>query len=165
MTAERLRNLIDYDYETGSFTWRVTRGHHARAGRPIGHQPDGAGRTEVIIEGKIYRLHRLAWLYVHGELPPKGIWIDHIDGDPQNNRIANLRLATPLQNGHNKKKMRRNTSGYKGVTFNKKRGKYVAMIMVDGKHHYLGAFVEAHSAHDAYCKAAHELHGEFARTE
>ena len=113
------------------------------------------------VNKKQYLLHRLVWLYFHGKFPEKNV--DHINGDKQDNRIENLRLADYSQNGGNRKASKNNLTGLKGVHVQKTG--FVAMIMKDGKNRYLGMFKSAVEAKAAYDKAAKELFGEFARTE
>ena len=95
---------------------------------------------------------------------PSNMQVDHIDGDALNNRRSNLRLATALQNGANKKKPAHNTSGFKGVSWHKRDLYWAANIRVGGKLRHLGRFETAEAAHAAYCKASEEFHGEFGRT-
>lgn len=94
---------------------------------------------------------------------PDDMEVDHINGDTLDNRRCNLRLATRAENSCNRRISRNNTSGYKGVSFDKKRGVWVAYITVARRRRHLGSFPAAELAHEAYCKAALELHGEFAR--
>lgn len=91
--------------------------------------------------------------------------VDHIDTDSLNNRRANLRLATISQNNANRKRPKNNTSGYKGVYWDKKSEKWAAMISVDGRLRRLGSFDDPKDAYEAYCTAAKEYHGEFARLD
>lgn len=89
---------------------------------------------------------------------------DHINGNPLDNRRANLRLATRSQNNMNRKKSSRNKSGFKGVSLHKQNGKWVARIGKDGKYKHLGLFNTPEEAYAAYCEAAKDKdwHGEFA---
>jgi hypothetical protein len=88
---------------------------------------------------------------------------DHDDGNKANNRRYNLRIATSSQNQQNKGANRNNTSGYKGVSFEKRKQRWVANIKVQGKKKYLGSFKTPELAHSAYCAAAIQMHGEYAR--
>ena len=90
---------------------------------------------------------------------------DHIDGDGLNNRKCNLRPATKKENMRNRRIMSNNTSGFKGVTLRKDIGMWQARIMVDRKSFSLGFYASPKEAHDAYCRASREMHGEFGRTE
>ena len=101
-------------------------------------------------------MHRLIFLLHHKYLPSQ---IDHIDGNILNNRIENLRAATPSQNGSNKPKTRFNTSGFKGVV--PVKNGYGAKIMKNKKAYWLGTFAEPEVAHAAYVAASKKLHGEF----
>lgn len=90
--------------------------------------------------------------------------IDHVNGDPLDNRKANLRICYRAENGMNRGKTKRNTTGYKGVRLNRP-GQWIAQIAAHGTHHYLGSFSSPEEAHAAYCEAAKIYHGEFARTK
>ncbi len=159
ITLEYLKSIVDYDPETGIFRWRVKRSN-VPAGTVVG-KGGKAWYKQAGIDGKLYLLHRLAWFYMHGVWPANDI--DHINGDRHDNRIANLREATRAQNLLNKGKRANNTSGYKGVTWNKRRQKWVAQIARGGEHYGLGYFASAEEAYAAYVAAAARLHGEFAR--
>jgi len=94
---------------------------------------------------------------------PDGKDVDHKNTDKLDNRRENLRIATNQQNQYNKNKYKTNTSGFKGVTFNKKAQKFRAQIKIDGKNKHLGCFATAVGAHEAYKRAAIQHNGEFAR--
>ena len=158
LTAERLRELLDYNPDTGVFIWR-----HRKPRRTKGADSMNAGTrrgvyTMIGIDQTLYYGHRLAWLYVHGEWP--SLHIDHINGDGRDNRIANLRCATRSENLCNKPVRRDSTTGLKCVF--PKRNKFYSQIVKNGRTWNLGSFDTPEQAHAAYCEAAHELHGEFA---
>lgn len=157
LTAELLRSLLDYDAEAGVFRWRISRGSR-RAGAVAGNLRRD-GYVGILVCGRLYTAHRLAWLWVTGEWP---IEVDHRDGDGSNNAWTNLRLATHAQNMSNTKKPRHNTSGFKGVHL-RRQGDFSASIQHKGKTIHLGLFPTAEAAHAAYCAAAERIHGEFAR--
>lgn len=156
LTAERLRELFLYDPETGLFTRAVTRGR-GKQGAVVGHKQT-KGYLQVEIDGTAYVLHRLAWLYVHGCWPTTQL--DHRDGNRTNNRIANLRESTNIQNSYNRDKPRSNTSGQKGVYLF--QGKWTAQINAEGTRHYLGRFADINDAAHAVRTAREKLHGSFA---
>jgi hypothetical protein len=92
----------------------------------------------------------------------KGEYVDHIDGDKLNNQKKNLRICTNEENGRNQVFHKNNTSGFKGVSYDKARNKWFSQIMVNYKHKGLGRFPTKEEAYEAYCKAAKLYHGEFA---
>lgn len=160
LTAERLRELLHYDPETGVFKWRVGRRGTARAGTIAGRlHRDGYRRIQV--DGVSYAAGPLAWLYMKSEWPAGQI--DHENCARDDNWFTNLREANGSQNNMNTRLRRTNTSGFKGVTFHKACGRWQAGIRHAGRHRHLGLFDTATEAHAAYCKAALEIDPEFAR--
>lgn len=155
VTQERLKEVLHYSPETGEFVWKVQLSRRTPAGSKACKRPS-RGRYRVCIEGVLYFAHRLTWLYVHGELPSSTI--DHIDRDPSNNRISNLRIASDQQNKANRPSQN-NSKPYRGV--HRMVNRYVSQITYQGKSIYLGSFSCPIEAHERY-KAKHlELHGEF----
>lgn len=122
-----------------------------------------AGRS-VQDNGKAHTryLHRLILARVLGRELSRKEQADHINGNPLDNRRDNLRLATSSQNNANKGLRKDNTSGFKGVHFEKHIGKYRAQIKHAGVLRRLGSFDTPEEAHGAYCTAAREIWGEFA---
>lgn len=162
LTANRLRKMLDYDPLTGVFRWRVANSNRVKVGDYAGCVHDD-GYWKIRIDGRLYRSHRLAWLYAYSEWPDR---IDHVDGNRTNNRLDNLRWVTPQQNALNQSLRRDNVARLKGVTrSDSSRGHFQARITVDGKRLHLGTFPTAEEAHAAYCAAALVLHGEYARTK
>ncbi len=159
INVARLRELMTYDPETGEFMFVKRRGYR-KAGEKAG-SITAFGYWRIRIDGKEYPAHRLAWLYVHGVWPENDL--DHINLDKLDNRMTNLRIATPAQNNANQPLTIRNSSGFKGATWHKRCQKWQAAIKVSGKNIHLGLFESAEAAHDAYIKAAKEHYGEFAR--
>ncbi len=152
LSAERLRAVLDYDPETGRFT-RKANGNSVFSNNKSGY-------IQIGIDGKMYTGHRLAWLHIHGELPPDQI--DHINGVRDDNRITNLRESSQADNCGNVARHQDNKSGYKGVF--QCRGKWQAQVCRDGVKKHLGTFETPEAAHAAYCEAAWLVFGEFART-
>ena len=156
ITVERLKHLFEYDATTGKFSRRRTvRGVKPEwVGIPIGTVTK-AGYVVITIDARQYFAHRLAWFYVNGEWPD--LLIDHIDGNKQNNAIANLRLATNEINNQNRKvPQKRNKAGLLGVfPFRKKWG---AKLVTNGNFVWLGVHDSPESAHAAYVKAKRIYH-------
>jgi hypothetical protein len=160
VTRARLRELLHYNPQTGEFRWRKRVKSSIQPG-DIAGTLDNQGYRRIIIKGRIYRAHHLAWLYMRGKWCP--LVIDHRDLEPSNNRWANLRRATRSQNGANRRRHRNNACGLKGVS--RHQGKWCATICKLGRQHHLGIFSTPQAAHAAYLKAARKLFGEFARAE
>lgn len=116
------------------------------------------------VTGAKESLHRLVMEASLGGPIPEGYIVDHINGDGLDNRLCNLRLATNRQNVRNSRRRSDNKSGFKGVSWDGQRSAWKALIHVDGKRVFLGRYDTPEEAHAAYCEAANELHGEFART-
>lgn len=156
LTAARLRDLLNYDAETGVFTRRVRTSNRVKVGDRVGTYSASDGYLRAHIGNRLYLMHRLAWLYVNGGWPAKNL--DHANGDRQDNRIANLREAMHRENGQNVVAHRDNKSGLLGVTWHRQANGWNARICVDGKQRSLGIFQTAEAAHAAYLKAKAELH-------
>ena len=164
LTAQRLREVLDYSPETGAFRWRIDTGKRRRVGNVAGHAAKGGandGYVFIRIDRRLYRAHRLAWLYVHGVWPEHEI--DHRDLNRANNRIGNLRPATRQQNAANSPLQRNNTSGRKGVRWWSAREKWRAEIHLLGRSKHLGLYATFEEAVEAR-RNAEVLHfGQFAR--
>ena len=160
ITQEQLHRAIHYDPLTGEFTWKVQNGPCSKGKRAGRHNDSGYWR--ITIDGVTYRAHRLAWLYMTGEWPIDQI--DHINGVKDDNRWINLRQANNSQNHANKARQKNNTSGFKGVSLDKRHQRWHAYIKKDNRRHFLGYFESREEAHRAYILAAEEFFGEFART-
>ena len=155
LTAERARELLNYDPETGSLRWRVSR-WGATKGNEAGSIEKGYRRASVDMTR--YFAHRLAWLIYYGTWPKDQI--DHIDGDRSNNRIANLREATHDENCENQHRAQSDnyTTGLLGASFDKRKRVFRASIMVKKFVYRLGTFKTAEEAHQAYLAAKRQLH-------
>jgi len=157
VTQELVRKL--FTYHNGKLFYRHTQGPMKKGKEAGGIDKDGYVR--IAIKRKQYKAHRLIYLYHHGRIPEN---IDHEDGNPLNNRISNLRECTLSQNNLNRGKHKRNTSGYKGVTWVERLGKFSSRIQINDKRLFLGYFDDAKSAHLAYINAADKHDKEFIRT-
>lgn len=162
LTVDRVRELLRYDLETGVFTWRRTAGP-AKTGAAVRGEVTESGYLRIVVDGCRARAHRLAWFYVYGAWPEGEV--DHINGNRMDNRIANLRVCSRSENSKNRRLSRSNTSGFKGVHWHKRLGKWVAKIKVDGRHVHLGCFGSPGEAFAAYKAAAPIYHGEFHRID
>lgn len=165
MRQDLIKQILDYDPETGQFTWLVDRGPCKCKGKPAG-SVGSLGYVSIKINGVQCMAHRAAWVWVHGDISDD-VTIDHIDHNPSNNRIANLRLATTSQNGFNRRLNVNNTSGVKGVYEYWKRGKFkgwAAVIKVNTVQYFLGVFPLKEGAISARRAAETKYHGQFANS-
>lgn len=154
LTAETLRALFHYDPETGLFA-RLYVPAHGIKNKPTGSIASN-GYMQLKCYGKVYRQHRLAWLYVYGEWPTHGI--DHINGIRTDNRITNLRDVPSALNNQNRRNAKRtNSVGVLGVGRGR-RGKYVARIRHNGKNISIGEYKTVAEASAAYQEAKTLLH-------
>jgi hypothetical protein len=158
ITQEELKALLDYDEVTGVFTWKVNRNNQQVKGKTAGCINQN-GYHQLTLNCRTYLGHKLAWLFIYGELPP--FYLDHIDGSRVNNSIVNLRKSTKAEYLKNRGKTVRNKSGYKGVSFHKASGKWIAQAMQDRHLSYLGLFNTPEAASLAYQEFALKNHGEF----
>lgn len=157
LSQERLKSLLHYDPETGVFTWRVSARNSVKVGSVAGCL-DTHGYVVIRIDRKSYKAHRLAWLYLHGNLPPKQL--DHINRDRSDNRLCNLRLATSAENNQNRSLSTKNTSGHIGLCWKKQTQKWHAHICINRKITHLGYFTDLTEAIAAR-KAAEVKHHTF----
>lgn len=152
LTSENVKTYFEYVPETGDLRWTdnapvKVRGKSCQTKNSTGHK-------YVKFKGKNYYNHRIAWLYVYGEWP---ISIDHINGDPADNRFVNLRGVDHKTNMQNERKARSNNkTGLLGVSPNGQN--YRAEIRVDGKKINLGTFKKPEVAHQAYLVAKRQMH-------
>lgn len=165
ITQSELMELLSYDPATGQFTWLKVHPNatKTRKDRSAG-SVNPSGYRIIGIRRRHYYAHRLAWLYVYGEWP-RAKHLDHINGIQTDNRIANLREASPSQNAANGRRRSNNTSGFRGVAYHKGANKWIASIRHGGRSHYLGLFDAPQAAHEAYVREAIIHHGEFARDD
>jgi hypothetical protein len=150
---------LEYNPITGALS-RILGVPGASAGSKVG-TPQSKGYLELMIDRKRYLAHRIIWFYMTKGWPKDQI--DHINGNRSDNRWINLREATGLQNNANSKIPVTNTSGLKGVTWQSQNKKWRAQLSINNKQKYLGSFETKEEAYLAYCQAAKELRGEYAR--
>lgn len=155
-TVERVREVFRYDPETGIFTRKYKTKECV-----VGYPRKKGGYVLIGLDYDLHLAHRLAWLYMTGKWPLE--CVDHIDGDPSNNRWSNLRAATQSQNMANARKPTHNTSGLKGASFCKDTGRWRALVTKEGRHYCFGRHDTPEQAHAAYCTGVRRLFGEFAR--
>jgi hypothetical protein len=179
-SVERLRELLDYDPETGELTWRQRsvesfasvpayyRYHALFCGKVAGTkasrsaaQGGGPKRINVSVDGVEYAAHNIIWLIVNGTQAPSDMEIDHKNCDPWDNRLSNLRLSTHTQNMQNGKNRKRDLP--RGVY--RKHGKYTAAIRINKRLSNLGFFDTVQEASAAYWTEANKHFGQFARQE
>lgn len=153
-------DLLNYDPETGLFHWKVYRSRCARPGDAAGVITK-KGYVRIKVGAKSYMGHHLAWFMTHGHWPKDQI--DHVNGVRDDNRLANLRECTAAQNSWNTKLRQTSTSGFKGVSLDKRTGKFLAYIFTGGKLNRLGLFDAVSDAAAAAAAARNRYHGEFAR--
>lgn len=156
LTQSELKTRLNYDAETGLFMRTNMRGV-SKKGWMQGC-PNADGYLVLGVAGKTYLSHRLAWLWVYGKWPTEHI--DHINGNPADNRICNLREATRSLNMQNLRRAKTSnvSSGLLGVTAHKKSGKWIAQIYTNGRTKFLGYFVGKEDAHAAYLAAKRLAH-------
>ncbi len=160
-TTEEIKENIHYDPDTGEFTWAVSKGKMFK-GVPAGTSR-ADGYRSITINRSRHLAHRMAWVITHGEWPV-GV-IDHINGDPSDNRIANLRAATHSENMRNARKSCRNTSGHKGVAWDRRSRRWRVKLNSEGKDKHIGVYRNIADAVAAYAVASRRYHGEFSRLE
>ena len=157
LTQSELKLQLNYDHNTGIFTWIKSK-HGVKFNQKAGHLTSH-GYIEIIIDKKRYYAHRLAWLYMYGDFFGE---IDHIDRNPSNNSISNLRLCTSSQNKCNTRLSKKNTSGIKGISWNKLKNKWQVRITINKKTIALGNYENLEDAKLIIKKARQKYHGEFA---
>lgn len=157
---ELMRSLLEYKPEVGGscLVWKVDMNRNKAKAGDIAGCNSPSGYWNIRVQGKYYQAHRLVWAIVTGEDPP--YQIDHILGCEKGNNIENLRLSPQGQrdNNQNTARYKNNTSGYTGVSFHKRTGKWIGTIHYNNKRRYLGLFDTPMEAHEAYSQAKAELH-------
>lgn len=153
-SQERIKELLNYDPETGVFTWKRSRGPNKTA--EAAGWKHRTGYLYIGIDNEMFKAHRLAWMVVHGRAPVG--MLDHIDRNKENNRISNLREVSEPQNNQNKRTYRNSRSGVKGIGWFAQTGKWRARIQANGRVHSLGLFTSFDAALQARQAAEKRLH-------
>lgn len=153
LTIDRLRELVNYNPETGTLTRRVSISNRSKVGEVMGSKCKEKYLL-VTVDGRRYLAHRIAWFHYYGDWPV-GL-VDHKNEIRDDNRITNLRDTDKPGNGHNVTGKRLGVSGYRGVSLNRKLGKWRARLKTNGKEIYLGNFDDPKDAHIAYLNGKHK---------
>jgi len=158
ITQELVKKLFDYNPETGDFIWKISRKGSLGIGKKAGTKTH-KGYVDVCISGKKYGLHRIAFLYMNGEIP---LCVDHINGDKSDNRWNNLRPANYSQNGYNYKG-RGTISGFKNVYIDKRYPEnFFVQLIINGKQERIGTYKTAEEANLVAIEMRKKTQGEFA---
>lgn len=163
-----LKSILEYNSNTGEFIWKINKGNKAEINSTAGYLWIDKKRLnnkyyKIKINGKIYRLHRIAYYYITG-IDPKEKEIDHINGNSLDNRFNNLRLATNIENAKNKKIPSNNTSGFKGVSWHKASNKWRVKITVNNVPIELGSYKNKLYAALVYIRASKKYFRQWSRT-
>ena len=154
LTAERLREVLEYNPATGVFVWKARTARAVTVGALAGGVTNH-GYAHITIDNERYVAHRLAWLYMTGAWPEEEV--DHKNGLRADNRWCNLRAATTKQNRENREKAPSNTSGMRGVSWVRSRQNWLAQIKSYGVNRNLGRFPTLVDAAAARLRAEREM--------
>ncbi len=157
LTQEYLQTL--FAYCDGKLFWKFPKAKKIKVGQEAGSHKE-KGYYHLGIDGTNYLVHRLIFCMHHGFMPE---FVDHIDGNPSNNKIENLRVATRSQNNCNSKIQKNNTSGVRGVAWNQRQQKWQVRCQVNKKKIHLGYFADFELAEFLAQEARSLYHGEYAR--
>lgn len=156
---EKEKNMImsslHYCKETGDFTWKMISKYHIEKTGSIAGTINPLGYRKITVCGKTYSAHRLAWMMTFGYWPEV---IDHINGNPTDNRIENLRNTSRLVNAQNHRKRKTKNSGMPVGVRMLRNGMYQARATVNKKCHSLGTYSTKEEAHHAYVRFADKHH-------
>lgn len=151
---DRLAEVLNYCPQTGALTWRAKVNRRIVIGTPAGSKGKN-GYLHISVDGVRLLCHRVAFAMTHGYWPDL---VDHINRNTGDNRIENLREANKSLNAQNQCTTRSRGKHGRGVTFEKWRNRFAAVIHVNGKSHRLGTFLTADKAHQAYVAAKSKYH-------
>jgi len=157
ITQQLVKEL--FEYRDGVLYWKIRPANRVQIGDKVG-SINSAGYLITRINNKHYQNHRIIFLYHHGYLPQ---FIDHKDCNPLNNRLENLREATYLQNNCNASARADNTSGVKGVCWDKCRRKWQVRVSVNGKEKHFGRYHDIKVAKFIAETMRYKYHKDFAR--
>jgi hypothetical protein len=157
LTQQELLEI--FDYIDGHLYWKSNRGSNRLKGKKAGWLNEGR-HYDVMYKNKTHKMHRIIFLMHHGYLPKE---IDHIDGNPLNNKINNLREVTHSQNMQNSRLRKDNISGEKGVIWDKTKNRWRVNCVLDKKQYHGGYHKNLTDAIDSVRKLRAKLHMEFAR--
>lgn len=160
LTQLELKAQLNYNINTGIFTRLLINKFSPQKVGNVAGTILNDGYIAIMVNSKVYKAHRLAWLYVYGYFPEI---VDHVNGNPSDNRIANLREATHQQNMCNSKLRKNNTSGIKGVSWHKKSQKWHAQIQFNKIKKHIGYFDSLEDAKKSIQEARKIYHGKFAK--
>jgi hypothetical protein len=158
ITQQELKELLHYNPETGIFTWKVSPARQVFSGDIAGTKRKD-GYIQIKVKNKLILSHRLAWIYMYGYLPK---YIDHINGQRDDNRIINIREVSNQQNSLNSKISKNNTSGIKGVYWDKSRNKWTVRLSIDGKCKFFKRFDDIDLAKLVIEEVRNKYHGKYA---
>lgn len=160
LQLERLRESLEYNPETGNFTWKKKH-PGVKTGSVAGCKLK-SGAIQIMLDNKKYLAHKLAFFYVTGMWPEE---VDHINGDPSYNAWSNLRVCSHSQNLLNRKVDKRSSTGKKNVTVDPRTGKFRVVLTVDGKRKWIGSYDSLEMAELVAIEARIKYHQEYARHE
>ena len=158
LTQQRLKDLVCYDPLSGEIRWRFSQSPRFKPWALAGFTTR-QGYIDIKVDGRTYKAHRLAWLYMTGEHPSKEV--DHINRVKSDNRWENLRQASRDENQWNASLRSDSTCGVSGVTFNKQSGKWKTQCRANKKRYFLGSYDTKEEAAAAVYRFRMERHGEF----
>ncbi len=161
ITQTYLKTILNYNEDTGKFTWVIRKGARALKGTIAG-TIDNTGYIHITIDKKVYQSHRLVWLYIYGNFPKE--FLDHINGNKLDNRFVNLRECSRSQNGMNRPKQSNNTTGYKGVYYHTQSKRYRAKVTINKKVKMLGNYKTPEEAYNRYLEYCKEHFKDFTHT-
>jgi hypothetical protein len=164
LTQQQLKDLFEYRKDGNLVRKVVARGPAGQVGRVVGYQTSDSSRPDKVymatkIRGQYYAIHKLIWIWHHGAVPEQ---VDHINRNSVDNRIENLRLANRSENACNRKLFSNNTSGCKGVFWNKARSRWFVYVDTNKKRKNIGYFNDFELAELVSTEARDLYHGKYA---